>query len=471
MRFTKILCTLGPASESPEMITALAEKGMNVARVNMSHGTREEHQSRIGLLQQWNARNGRGGRPVGIIADTAGSEVRTGDTERAIAVQQNQTVLFSPHPLPDAPETVILVNHQGFAKDARSAGKILIDNGELVFDIVTCRDDGAVLARARQDGSIGSRRHVNLPGATLSLPAITERDKEDIRFAAEAGVDFIALSFIRNAEDIRFAREHLPGEPGDPWLIAKIETREATEHLSEIIQEADGVMIARGDLGAELPFEAIPALQDEIVSLCRSAGKPVIVATHMLESMIHQPQPTRAEVTDVAHAATTRTDATMLSGETSVGKHPLLALDAMDRVLRTTEKRIARFRPHEDVPVHDERQARAEAAFTLAESSEAAAIIAFTKTGQTARDLSMFRPMIPILAFTPTEALQRKLQLLYGVWPFVMELTKDPEHSIVRALAEAKRVSGLESGARVVIVSDTRAGEALVNTVQMRTIP
>lgn len=470
MRFTKIVCTMGPSSKTAEQIEALGNAGMNVARINFSHGSHEEHGKIMGFIRQWNDRQRKNNKTcIGIMLDTKGAEIRTGDTEQPIVINKGDQVVFSSRLMNDEEKgTVIHVNYSGFGNDVRETDRILIDNGEIVFDIVRIEKNGDVVAKAKQDGKIGSRRHINLPGADVDLPSLTEQDWKDITYGIEQDVDFIALSFIRNSDDIEEVRQFLKKKGSKAEIVAKIETQQAVENIVEIIHAADGIMIARGDLGAELPFEKLPVIQDDIVDRCREIGKPVIVATHMLESMIVQPTPTRAEVTDIAHAATTGTDATMLSGETAAGKHPLLALEAMDRVLQATEDHLSRFGPEREEAVQSERQARAEAAFTLAESTEAKALITFTKTGQTARDLAKFRPRIPVLTFTDEEDVQRKLSLSYGVFAFFLKLANDPEESVKRALEQCRTSGFLQQGDKVVIISDAQAHEKLINTVQLR---
>ncbi len=256
----------------------------------------------------------------------------------------------------------------------------------------------------------------------------------------------------------------------DARLIAKIETRKAVDNMEQIIAASDGIMVARGDLGSELPFERIPVIQDRLVSLCRDAGKPVIVATHMLESMIENPMPTRAEVTDIAHAAMTGTDATMLSGETAGGKYPMLSIEAMVRVLVETEHHQALLHPMQEAIIRNPRDARAEAAVKLAMSTKNAAIIVITKSGKTAEEVSRFRPALPVIAFTPSERALRWLLISYGVQPLLVPFEDDPESTIVEALALAKKMKLLQKGQQCVIISDMRAHSQNVGTVQMRTV-
>ncbi|MDO8468394.1 MAG: pyruvate kinase [Candidatus Peribacter sp.] len=467
-RLTKIVCTLGPSSRTAEQLEALAKAGMNVARINLSHGSQEEHGTAIGMIQALNAK----GFCIATMMDTRGAEIRTGIVIQPIPIALGQEIVFSSDPQHVDPQgrTVIEVNYDGFSNDVRETNTILIDNGSISCTIVSLEPDGSVVARAKDAGEIGSRRHINLPGADIDLPSLTKKDWDDIAFGAELGVDYVALSFIRNAEEITEVRTFLKKKGSDMKIITKIETkRAAEENLAEIIAVSDGIMVARGDLGTDIPIEELPAIQDEIVVRCRDAGKPVIVATHMLESMSAYPLPTRAEVTDVAHAAVTRTDATMLSGETASGKHPVKCVEMMDRILRATEGHEARLQERPEGAVHNEREARAEAAVTLAHSTEASAIIAITRSGQTAREIAKFRPWVPVIAFAATPLVQRKLSLNFGIFPVLATFT-DPDATIETGIAAAKKAGLLKKGMRVVLLSDAPAKGGNVSTVQMRTI-
>ena len=466
MRLTKIICTLGPASNSAENIERLAEIGMGIARINLSHGTIEQHAEVIKRIQALNAQ----GRCIAIMLDTKGCEIRTAEVEKPLQIAAGEEVVFSPKPLPNEKHQVVHVNYDGFAEDVKQTDRILLDNGFLQFDIVEIRNDGTVLAKAREDGSIGSRRHVNLPGADIALPSLTQKDWDDIAYGCSVGVDFVALSFIRNAREVEEVREFIAKHNGHMQIISKIETKQAVEHLAEIIDASDAVMVARGDLGAEIPFELIPAIQDDIVATCRAKGKAVIVATHMLESMIEHPMPTRAEVTDVAHAAVTRTDSTMLSGETAAGKHPFGALEAMSRILVETEKHLPEFSLREAGTKLDLREARAVAAVDMALSLGTTAIIVLTHSGRTAQAVSKYRPSVPVVAFTVTQEVQRRLQLSFGVQPHIIEFSSDPEVTVAEALQQAKNLGYVRSGDTVVLLSDTRGREELVSTVQVRDV-
>ncbi len=473
-RLTKIICTLGPTAKTPQQIEALARGGMNIARINLAHGTWDEHRKTIHLVQALNkklATKGKWPSCIAILLDTKGAEVRTGVVNVPLKIRRGELVVFSPHPRPKEKMKVVIVSHKGFAKDARDAEQILLDNGKMAFKLVSVNKDGSVVARAKQEGSISSRKHVNLPGANLDMPSITKEDWASIANAAAEGVDFVGLSFIRKASEVEEVRAWLEKRKKSVGLIAKIETRQGVANLLDIIAVSDAMMVARGDLGAEIPFEQLPVVQDMMVAESRKAGKPVIVATHMLESMVENPIPTRAEVTDIAHAAMTSTDITMLSGETASGAHPLLALDAMDRVLHETEWHLGTSQKMLHAEIRTERDAQAEAAVTQAISAEAAAIAVMTRTGQTAREIARFRPHLPVIAFTPDARTQRTLQLSFGVFPLVVPFKKDPEATVVEGIALARKAGLLKKGNTFVLVTDAKAHEENVSTIQVRKVP
>lgn len=466
MRLTKIVCTLGPASSAQEVISALADAGMGIARINFSHGTKEGHGKFMDLVRAINASRTS---PVALLLDTKGAEIRTGDRTEPLMVKEGDEVVFSPREHPGEKRPVIHVNYDGFSNDVRDTNRILLDNGEMLFSIVTIDPSGFVVARAETDGSIGSRRHINLPGADIDLPSVTEKDWEDLAFGVEQQMDFTALSFIRTAEEVAEVQAFLRNKGSAMRVIAKIETQQAVENIEAIIRQADGIMIARGDLGAEIPFERIPAIQNRIVERCRELGKPVIVATHMLESMTKNSLPTRAEVTDVAHAAMTRADSTMLSGETASGKHPVRALNAMDAILRETEAHLS---PMEHAMCTlSELEGRAEAAVSLAQALHAPAIVVLTRSGKTAQAVSRFRPQMPILAITEDDVVQRQLQIFYGVTPLRSTFSTDPETTITDALKLLVEQRRLRSGEKIVLLADARSGEGTVRTIQVRAVP
>ncbi len=419
-RLTKIVCTLGPASNTEDQIRQLVASGMNVCRINLSHGNYESHGAVIARVRAVSAALQV---PVGILVDTSGPEIRTGDRKEPLLLKRNDVVVFCPTDKAPAEskEPVITVNHEFFAEDAVHARAILVDNGELGFELLEVTKDGLVRARALQEGKIGSRRHVNLPGARLSMPSLTDRDWEDIRFGCEQGAEFLALSFVRTAEDITAVRRFTKDFPVQPQIIAKIETQEALEDIEAIVEACDGIMVARGDLGAEVPFERLPAIQDELVTRCLDARKPVIVATHMLESMCEHPIPTRAEMTDVAHAAMTLTDATMLSGETASGKHPALAVEAMHKLLQATEEYLGRFTPTHSIALRSSTDVEVEGIIQLARDNKAAVILVEDESKEAVAALSNARSGIPVVVRTDDAEWRQRCSLLYGVFAFPVQ--------------------------------------------------
>lgn len=465
MRLTKIICTVGPATGDAQSIRALVCAGMDIARVNLAHGNREQHQK---FLQVFRELREREGLIVASLFDVKGPEIRTGDCPSPLTIAEGECVIFSPYPLSAVPAKVIIVNYEQFAQDVLRAESILIDNGELSFEVFQIQGT-QVHARCRQGGVIGSRRHINIPGADISLPALTRQDWQNVLLALEHDVDFIALSFVRTSQELKDLRAFLRERGSRAGIIAKIETRQAVDHIDDIIAAADGVMIARGDLGVEIPFERVPAIQDRIVARCCTEGKPVIIATHMLESMTEHPRPTRAEVTDVAHAAATFVDAVMLSGETALGKFPIPCVQAMDRILQETESSHRSFTGNVRSPC-DEREARAEAAVLLSRSLPSPVICVMTHSGMSARAVSRFRPGLPILAFTDDHHVERQLRLVCGVQPFALSLC-DAEEAVRIALQRTRDALCLSSGTRVVFLSETPGEEGPVTAIQIRRVP
>ncbi len=463
LRKTAIICTIGPSSWKGTILTELGENGMNIARLNFSHGTRESHE---GVIETIRAYNDMHEQQIGIMLDTKGAEIRTGDVQDPIAIAKGDEVVFSSTASSKRTNsgTVIEVSYDHFANDVRETNVILVDNGELSFDVVRIEGNGTVVARARENGVIGTRRHINLPGADIDLPSITDSDWEDLRFGAEQNLDFLALSFIRDAEEVEKVRSLLRKTKSTSQIIAKIETQRGVANIREIIGASDAIMVARGDLGADMPFENLPAVQDEIVSRCRDAGKPVIIATHMLESMKEHPVPTRAEVTDVAHAVATGADATMLSGETASGCHPVVALQAMARIQIATEQHLVRLKTGYDIRFKDSTEEEMNSAVTVAEKEGAEAFIVISETGRTARTISKFRPKIPIITLTKSRTIQRSLLLCYGVCPLYVSFDASDDVTMERGIALALRENLLRKNQRVLLLKD-RAKKPVVRNV------
>ena len=333
MRQTKIICTIGPATDSIDMLEKLANAGMNVARLNMSHGHHESHAKIIQSIHQLNKKLNH---PIAILLDTQGPEIRTGDMVNDLHLEEGDTISIVARGAEDVESSSIHINYDDLINDVDVGDTITVDNGLINLEVLN-KQERVLQVKVIDGGLLKSKRHVNLPGIRVNLPAITDKDRRDIAFGMEQGVDFIALSFVRQADDIHELRELLGDKAEQIKVIAKLEDQEAITNMVDIIAVADGIMVARGDLGVEVPLEVLPRIQRRIIRTCAQMGTRVIVATHMLESMIENPIPTRAEVTDVANAVYEEADAIMLSGETTVGKYPVKCVEILDRIARSTE--------------------------------------------------------------------------------------------------------------------------------------
>ncbi len=466
MRKTKIVCTIGPRTESYEMLKALALAGMNIARLNMSHGDHGWHGQVINHLKRLNRKEEQA---VAILLDTKGPEIRTGDVSPDIKLKNGDALTFTIRRMAVLEPYCVEVSYDGFIDDVAAGDIILVDGGMIRLRVIS-KTNCDILCRSLDDGLLGSRRHLNIRGKSADLPSLTEKDWRDIEFGVEQGVDFIALSFVKTAVAIVELQQYLRDRKARIDVIAKIESAEAIPHLAEIIEVADGVMIARGDLGAELPFEEVPHLQEEIALRCRQAGKAVIVATHMLESMIINPTPTRAEVTDITQAVLQEVDCTMLSGETATGKYPIKAIEVMDAVARRTEQRL-KLDPKVRVEASNiAKHEIARSAAILNNNLQAKAILVFTRRGLMAVLVSGCRPNEPIYAFTNTSHVRRRLAIHWGVQAFIVKFSKAPETTISRAIALLSAKDIVSAGDRVIVVSDILAGGQFVETVQVRII-
>jgi len=465
-RHTKIICTLGPATNTPEMIEQLAKAGMNLARINMSHGTQESHLKVIKAIKGLNRRLNH---PIAILMDLQGPEIRTGEVGDTLHLNVGEIFTFTVIPDINVEEKSVFVNYKDIIKDLKKGDKITVDNGLINLQVLDKNEElGTLRCKVLEGGKLGSRKHINLPGVRVNLPSITEKDKKDILFAVEHDIDFIALSFVRSADDVRQAREIIEKADGHAQIIAKIENQEGIEHFDEILEEADGIMVARGDLGVEIEIEELPVVQREMVRKCIKKGKPVIVATHMLESMIENPMPTRAEVTDVANAVYEQADAIMLSGETAVGKYPVKAVTMLDKIARRIEKEKS-LNFHLEREATSVRENLAKSACQLADSIQAPAIVVITRRGAFAKLVASFRPKKAIIyAFTNMSSTRRKLWLVRSVVPFLMEFSKDPETTIRRAFQKLKERSRVLPGDPIVVLSDIEAGGEKVTSVQIR---
>lgn len=449
-RKTKIICTLGPATESEEIIGRLIDGGTNVFRLNMSHSPHDwarEMSARV--RRQAAARNAF----VSVLFDLQGPSIRTGDLPEPFQLKVGDRVEFRERNAAAELELSTTVNYDGLMKDVSEGNKLVVDNGTLLMTILSVRDDRLV-CEVLTAGVLGSRRHINLPGVRLNLPALTEKDHADLSVAVECEADYIAGSFVRDAAHVLELRQAITSLEGTAQVVAKIEDQEAIRNIDDIIRGSDVIMIARGDLGIEVEYEELPILQRRIVKRCHQLGRRVIVATQLLESMINNPTPTRAEVTDVANAAYEEADALMLSGETSVGRYPERCVEVLVRIAMRLE-RSGGLGYGDGGILRDERAKTARAAVTLADSLPDARLVIFTRRGVLANTTAMLRPRTSgFFAFTPTDRVCRQLALTRGVRAFRMPFASNIEETINRAVAMLRAEDLVQPGTPIVIVSD-----------------
>ena len=456
-RRTKIVCTIGPSTSSAPMIKELLQVGMDVARINFSHGTHKEHASYIRTLQQAAKQ---AGVPLAIMQDLPGPKNRTGKLKKgAIELTENADfVLTTKEVLGD--EHRVSVGLPDLPKSVKPGDMIFIDDGAIELKVVATSKT-EVSCQIVTGGKLGEDKGINIPGITWDAPTITEEDWNHLLFGLKHNVDFVALSFIREANDVIKVRNFLQKRKKTPALIAKIERREALDNLDEILKVADGVMVARGDLGIEIPIQRVPIVQKEIIQKCNRLGKPVIVATQMLESMVNAPRPTRAEVTDVANAIFDGADALMLSEETAVGSYPVEAVSMMSQIALEAETAL----PYEEILTNKGKDLQPQtddaisyAACHIAHQLGAATIIAFTSSGSTARRVAKYRPKVPILAITPSQVTQRQLSLSWGVRAFQIPEPSKIAALFARGARVAKRTGLAQDGDLVVITGGVPIG-------------
>ena len=424
MKRAKIVCTMGPASGDEKTVCSMVRQGMDVARFNFSHGTHEDHRRYINTVRNCAKHLGK---PVAILQDLQGIKIRIGKVEAGEIVLRAGSKVILRQGNGISGKACLYIDYPGFYRDLKSGHRVLIDDG-LILLRVTGKKKGDIIARVVDGGRITDRKGVNLPDTKIGISSFTAKDRKDLDFGIRMGVDYVAVSFVRSAGDVQKVQDHIRAGNKCIPVIAKIEKPEALDNIKSILKTADGIMIARGDLGVEMPPEDVPVIQKELIRLANIAGKIVITATQMLEPMINHSRPTRAEVTDVANAVIDGTDALMLSGETSSGKYPVKAVRMMRKVIESTEKSIVAARPlmRSDIMKTDYPYAVADAAVRAAHDIKARAIIAFTHLGNTARLVSGFRPRIPIIAFATTENIRRNLNILWGVQP---EITRRHKHA------------------------------------------
>lgn len=464
---TKIICTIGPETESFEMLQRMAGAGMNVARLNMSHGDQDWHQRVIKHIKTLNRKIKF---PVAILLDTQGPEIRTGHLASDLDLKKGSVISIVVRGESNPEETSIHIDYDDLIGTVLAGDKITVDNGLINLEVLE-KQERVMRCRVLDGGVLKSKRHVNLPGVRVNLPAITQKDRRDIKFGISRDVDYIALSFVREATDVLQLKELLGDKIGKIKIIAKIEDQEGVNNIKEIIAEVDGVMVARGDLGIEIPIHTVPTVQRRIVRSCEEQGKRVIVATHLLESMITNPLPTRAEVTDVANAVYEEVDAVMLSGETTVGKYPLRCVDQLVNIAENVEKHPG-LRFVSKLNTDNDKQKLSLAAVELAQSLGARCIVVITRRGLMAELVCNCRPVYSdIYAFTNVSQARRPMTLGRGIRAFRIAFSQDPEKTLQTAFNVLKKREGFQSEEKVVVISDVLAGSGKIDAIQIRYLP
>ena len=472
MRKTKIIATLGPVSNSPEMVKKLIETGMNAVRINFSHGSHESHGETINTVKKVREELGM---PIPLILDTKGPEIRTKllKEEPAKLEKGNKFTLTTDDIEGDS--TKVSVTYEDFAKDLHVGATVLIDDGLIELKVLEINGND-VVCEIINSGMLGSRKGINLPNVSIKLPALTEKDIDDIKFGIKMGFDYIAASFIRSASDVLSIRKVLEENGGsDIKIISKIENREGVDNIDAILEVTDGIMVARGDLGVEIPFEEVPIIQKQLIDKCKAKGKLVVTATQMLESMITNPRPTRAEASDVANAIFDGTDAIMLSGETAKGSFPVEAVNAMVRIATKIESSIdyvENFYNNSCSKTTNITDAISHATCTAASDLNSPCIVAVTKSGFTVREVSKYRPKSLILGLTPDERVQRQLNLTWGCYPYLVDIDNICVGDLFQNTANIANEKGFaQKGDVIITVGGTPIGQTgSTNTLKAQTV-
>jgi pyruvate kinase len=471
MRRTKIVCTIGPASESPDMLEAIITAGMDVARLNFSHGTYEEHALRIQRIRDAAKKIGK---HVGIMLDIKGPKIRTGKIMGGeVELKDGATIVLTIDPVEYGTAERVSISYEGLVEDVYPGAPIRIDDG-LIGLIVEKVEGHDITCRVTNGGPLKDRKGINVPGVTLRIPGVTEKDAADIRFGIEQGVDFIAASFVRKAADVLEVRKLLEEQNYDADIIAKIETQEGIERLSEIIEVADGIMVARGDLGVEIPTEEVPLAQKRMIGLCNRAGKPVITATQMLDSMQRNPRPTRAEASDVANAIFDGSDAIMLSGETAAGRYPRESVQMMAQIAIRAEQALS---SQEVTTRHTTGVSKmvtdviGHAVETMASELNVQAIVTATTSGHTARMIAKHRPCTYVVAATPREEVARRMTVSWGIYPVVVQEARSTDEVLETAVDGALDAGLAKHGDLVLIIAGVPVGQrGTTNLIKVHTI-
>ncbi|TWT71038.1 Pyruvate kinase [Crateriforma conspicua] len=468
-RHTKIVATVGPATESPEMLRELIRAGVDLVRLNMAHGSVEWVGEVIARIREASdAVN----RQVAVMMDVKGPEIRTGPVEQPVELKCGDRLelhVDPPQPCDDGVHRVS-VNYRDLPADVSVGATVLVDSGLLRFRVLET-DDTKVVMEVLTAGTLGSRRHINLPGIQVKLPALTEKDKRDLQAGVEAGIDFVALSFVRQAEDIRTLQTYLDELGSKARIVAKIEDQAGVRNMHEIICAADGVMVARGDLGIEIEYHRLPLVQTQLVRACQMEGKPVIIATHLLESMIHAPIPTRAEISDVSNAIREQADAIMLSGETTTGSYPLESVEALKSIVGSIEPSIS-TPINKRIVLHEPKSKMLRASVSLATELGNSGIVVFTRSGFLAYVLGALKARdVPIYAFTDLPITFHQLLLPWGVEPFLIDFDEDPEKTIQNALQILSKNKWCVTDQWLVVITNALAEGKIIDTLQLRQVP
>ncbi len=456
MRRTKIVCTIGPASGSAEIIRALVEQGMDVARLNFSHGSRREHKEKIRIIRTISDELRL---PIAVLQDLAGPKIRVGTIpEPGIRLEAGQAFVLTNESIEGSPERVS-VSYASLPEEVRQGDRILLSDGSIELT-VKGTSQRHIDCEVVTGGLLTSHKGLNLPTRTIKADCLTDKDREDLLFGLDNGVDYVALSFVKTARDILRVKEIIQEKKRDTPVIAKIEKHEAVRHIDEIMDIADAVMVARGDLGVEIPLEEVPLIQKMLIRKANALGKPVITATQMLRSMVDSPRPTRAEATDVANAVLDGTDAVMLSEETAVGNYPVQAVQFMTRIIESVEREFPHERYLELTPDNDVSASVAHASCVLADHLKASAIVAPTQSGLTARHISRFRPRQLIIALSPHRDTIQRLGLVWGCLPRMVDDPKDTDDMIEKMAESALETGQVSRGELVVMTAGHPVGVA-----------
>jgi pyruvate kinase len=467
-RKAKIVCTLGPSSGTEAMLRELMRAGMDVARLNFSHGTHEEHARMIERARKVAAREGRA---LCILQDLQGPKIRTGRLKyrTPVALKRGSRITITPRDIAGT-ATLLSTTFRMLAQEVQPGSRILLADGLIELRVRAIRGDD-VECEVVNGGLLGEHKGINLLGTLVRVPSLTEKDEKDLEFGIQHGVDMIAASFVRTAEDVRAAKRLVASHNSDAWIIAKLEKPQAIEHLEEILDVADGVMVARGDLGVEMPPEKVPKIQKHVIRRASDWRKPVITATQMLESMVENPRPTRAEASDVANAIFDGSDAVMLSAETASGKYPREAVTIMDRIIREaesdTEDTMLRRRHHRTLSISE---TICESVAHAAQDLEMRAIAVYTETGTTARLISKYRPQCPIYALAATPQVCARVNLMWGVNPVLCEADKGTEDMVKKAEALLRERSAVNDGDVIAVVAGTRSATGSTNFMRLHVI-